>query len=60
MAGSIVLKYDCEKCNPMPIVDGQWFLYRRNNGKQLWICTVCGCVLSNSTSPVCLGMKVGP
>eukprot|EP00973_Karenia_brevis_P071795 9977210-Karenia_brevis.AAC.1 len=39
MVGSIAHKNYCEKCNTMPIADGQWFLYRRNNGKQLWICT---------------------
>eukprot|EP00973_Karenia_brevis_P042765 5918624-Karenia_brevis.AAC.1 len=33
MPGSLVLKQYCEKCNAMPIVDGQSFLSERSNGK---------------------------
>eukprot|EP00973_Karenia_brevis_P009018 1221581-Karenia_brevis.AAC.1 len=44
----------------MPMTDGQWFLFKGANGNQVWICAVCGCALSASSSPFCVGMKTGP
>eukprot|EP00973_Karenia_brevis_P089789 12399485-Karenia_brevis.AAC.1 len=55
--GSMVQKYYCEKCLSMPITDGQWFLYRKANGGQVWLRSVCGSILSASESPFCVGMK---
>eukprot|EP00973_Karenia_brevis_P006831 927382-Karenia_brevis.AAC.1 len=58
--GSLVRQYHCEKRNAMPTADGQWFLFKKANGSQLWICAVCGCIFSASSSPFCVGMKTGP
>eukprot|EP00973_Karenia_brevis_P027234 3757066-Karenia_brevis.AAC.1 len=44
----------------MPITDGQWFLFRKSNGIQVWIYAVCGSIFSASDSPFCVGMKTGP
>eukprot|EP00973_Karenia_brevis_P023995 3308751-Karenia_brevis.AAC.1 len=54
VVGPQVQKYYCEKCNAMPITDGQWFLFKKASGNQLWICAVCGCIFSASNSPVAL------
>eukprot|EP00973_Karenia_brevis_P017332 2376804-Karenia_brevis.AAC.1 len=44
----------------MPITDGQWFLFHKHKGQQVWICPVCGGIFSMSESPFCAGMRVGP
>eukprot|EP00973_Karenia_brevis_P047181 6548509-Karenia_brevis.AAC.1 len=60
VVGSLVQKFYCEQFNAMPITDGQWFLFKKANGNQLWICAVCGCIFSASNNPLCVGMKTGP
>eukprot|EP00973_Karenia_brevis_P065276 9066016-Karenia_brevis.AAC.1 len=41
-----------EACKAVPITDGQWFLYRKANCQQVWVCI--------RNSPFCVGMKTGP
>eukprot|EP00973_Karenia_brevis_P069946 9725862-Karenia_brevis.AAC.2 len=60
VVGPVVQKYYCESCKAMPRTDGQWFLFRKSNGSQVWICAVCGSIFSASDSPLCVGMKTGP
>eukprot|EP00973_Karenia_brevis_P077883 10821465-Karenia_brevis.AAC.1 len=57
---SLVQKYYCEKRNAMLMTDGQWFLFERANGNQVWICAVCGGNFPASSRPFCVGMKTGP
>eukprot|EP00973_Karenia_brevis_P052218 7255751-Karenia_brevis.AAC.1 len=42
----------------MPITDGQWFLFHKANGTQVWLCPVCGGIFEAGNSPVRVGMKV--
>eukprot|EP00973_Karenia_brevis_P051707 7182975-Karenia_brevis.AAC.1 len=60
VVGSLVQKYYCEACKSMPITDGHWFLCRKANGQQVWVCAVCGSLFTASNSPFCVGMKTGP
>eukprot|EP00973_Karenia_brevis_P082855 11488020-Karenia_brevis.AAC.1 len=60
MPGSLVLKQYCEQRNAMPIVDGQLFLCEKANGRQVWICPPCGCILSAVRSLFCVALKTGP
>eukprot|EP00973_Karenia_brevis_P007669 1041083-Karenia_brevis.AAC.1 len=55
----MIQKYFCVNCMSMPVTDGQWFLFRRANGQQVWICAVCGGMFSARDSPFCVAMKVG-
>eukprot|EP00973_Karenia_brevis_P043812 6068325-Karenia_brevis.AAC.1 len=60
VVGSLVQNCYCESCKAMPITDGQWFLFRKSNGTQVWIRAVCRSIFSASDSPFCVGMKTGP
>eukprot|EP00973_Karenia_brevis_P051695 7180404-Karenia_brevis.AAC.1 len=58
--GSSCKKYYCQKCNTMPLREGQWFLFEGSGGKKIWVCPACGGVFSIKQSPLFLGMKTGP
>eukprot|EP00973_Karenia_brevis_P058688 8173880-Karenia_brevis.AAC.1 len=58
--GSICQKHDCEKCNTMPLREGQLFLFERSGGKKIRVCPACGGVFSIKHSRFFLGMKTGP
>eukprot|EP00973_Karenia_brevis_P067059 9326571-Karenia_brevis.AAC.1 len=60
VVGSLVQQENCEACKSMPITDGQWFLLRKANGQQVWVCAVCGSFLVASNSPFCVVIKTGP
>eukprot|EP00973_Karenia_brevis_P046659 6473306-Karenia_brevis.AAC.1 len=60
LPGSLVLKRCCAKCRTMPMLDGQWFLFEKHTGKQVWICPICGCIMSFEYRPFCVAFKSGP
>eukprot|EP00973_Karenia_brevis_P054128 7519226-Karenia_brevis.AAC.1 len=43
----------------MPLLDGQWYLFSKSNGKKIWVRPACGAPFSIKECPFLLGMKYG-
>eukprot|EP00973_Karenia_brevis_P043889 6078010-Karenia_brevis.AAC.1 len=57
--GCLYQKYYCERCNVMPLRDGQWFLIDKAARRMIWICAVCGGPFNDKCCPFLLGIKTG-